>query len=259
MNRTTEIKIKLKDIDKLLDQLGANDDPSFCSLRSFLKTVSRYPRPWKRKTRNLADKGVMIDGEWSGELEAPISRDEIRRAVWDCGENKSPGPDGFTFEFFRKFPEYHFPDICLAFLSVNGSSGNMTGIMHTLVVSLYYPVISINLKKAISLCCIPEISGFRADTFDWLFRFFKRRLNTGISFSRISDLLEYKWSFNHGGSSVSGTLMMGQAIPSMLIFNQVQNKCWKECFTLPGGVSGHIETISSSLIQIFEKMVFLKT
>ncbi|GJZ17500.1 RNA-directed DNA polymerase, eukaryota, reverse transcriptase zinc-binding domain protein [Tanacetum coccineum] len=42
-------------------------------------------------------------------------------------------------------------------------------------------------------------------------------------------------------------------------FNQVQNKCWKECFTLPGGVSGHIETISSSLIQIFEKMIFLKT
>ncbi|GJS28610.1 hypothetical protein Tco_0489230 [Tanacetum coccineum] len=42
-------------------------------------------------------------------------------------------------------------------------------------------------------------------------------------------------------------------------FNQVQNKCSKECFTLPGGVSGDIETISSSLIQIFEKMVFLKT
>ncbi|GKF47242.1 hypothetical protein Tco_0137044, partial [Tanacetum coccineum] len=38
-------------------------------------------------------------------------------------------------------------------------------------------------------------------------------------------------------------------------FNQVQNRCWKECFTLPGGVSGHIETISSSLIQIFEKMI----
>ncbi|GJS35478.1 hypothetical protein Tco_0533860 [Tanacetum coccineum] len=35
-------------------------------------------------------------------------------------------------------------------------------------------------------------------------------------------------------------------------FNQVQNKCWKECFTLPGGVSGHIETISSSSDSIFE-------
>ncbi|GKE40215.1 RNA-directed DNA polymerase, eukaryota, partial [Tanacetum coccineum] len=47
-------------------------------------------------------------------------------------------------------------------------------------------------------------------------------------------------------------------------FNFVQlqsssKQCWKECFTLSGGVSGHIETISSSLIQIFEKMVFLKT
>ncbi|GJT90513.1 RNA-directed DNA polymerase, eukaryota [Tanacetum coccineum] len=36
-------------------------------------------------------------------LESPISRDEVRNAVWDCGENKSPGRDGFTFEFFRKF------------------------------------------------------------------------------------------------------------------------------------------------------------
>nr|GEV24366.1 RNA-directed DNA polymerase, eukaryota [Tanacetum cinerariifolium] len=37
-------------------------------------------------------------------------------------------------------------------------------------------------------------------------------------------------------------------------FNQVRNRCWKECFTLPGGVSGHIETISSSLIHILENM-----
>ncbi|GJT58235.1 RNA-directed DNA polymerase, eukaryota [Tanacetum coccineum] len=36
-------------------------------------------------------------------LESPISRDEVRNAVWGYGENKSPGPDGCTFEFFRKF------------------------------------------------------------------------------------------------------------------------------------------------------------
>ncbi|GKE08187.1 hypothetical protein Tco_1411738 [Tanacetum coccineum] len=36
-------------------------------------------------------------------LESPISRDEVRNVVWGCGENKSPGPDGYTFEFFRKF------------------------------------------------------------------------------------------------------------------------------------------------------------
>ncbi|GJT09379.1 RNA-directed DNA polymerase, eukaryota [Tanacetum coccineum] len=181
MNRTIEIKIKLKDIDKLLDQLGANDD--LLSVRSELlkqyhdihsvetcESIQKAKIKWavegdenskffhgmiNRKRANLAVKGVMIDGEWvddpskvkdefrdyfasrfcdpgirhgvinfnfpnrlnidqSGELEAPISRDEIRRAVWDCGENKSPGPDGFTFEFFRKFWNIVGPDLCLA-------------------------------------------------------------------------------------------------------------------------------------------------
>ncbi|GJT33081.1 ALP1-like protein isoform X1 [Tanacetum coccineum] len=37
------------------------------------------------------------------DLERGVSHDEIRSAVWDCGDNKSPGPDGFTFEFFKKY------------------------------------------------------------------------------------------------------------------------------------------------------------
>ncbi|GJU05240.1 RNA-directed DNA polymerase, eukaryota [Tanacetum coccineum] len=30
------------------------------------------------------------------DLDSNVSRDEIRKAVWDYGENKSPGPDGYT-------------------------------------------------------------------------------------------------------------------------------------------------------------------
>nr|GFA58250.1 RNA-directed DNA polymerase, eukaryota [Tanacetum cinerariifolium] len=37
------------------------------------------------------------------ELERHVSHDEIKRDVWDCGDNKSPGPDGFTFEFFKTY------------------------------------------------------------------------------------------------------------------------------------------------------------
>nr|GEX69118.1 RNA-directed DNA polymerase, eukaryota [Tanacetum cinerariifolium] len=37
------------------------------------------------------------------ELECDVSNEELKRAVWDCGMDKSPGPDGFTFGFFRKF------------------------------------------------------------------------------------------------------------------------------------------------------------
>ncbi|GJV53830.1 RNA-directed DNA polymerase, eukaryota [Tanacetum coccineum] len=32
-----------------------------------------------------------------------ISKEEVKRAVWDCGVDKSLGPDGFSFSFYRHF------------------------------------------------------------------------------------------------------------------------------------------------------------
>ncbi|GKD62696.1 RNA-directed DNA polymerase, eukaryota [Tanacetum coccineum] len=72
-----------------------------------------------RKHANLAIKGIMVDGDWVDipsrvkdefcshfasrfPSPTPITTGEIRSAVWACGENKSPRPDGFTFKFFRK-------------------------------------------------------------------------------------------------------------------------------------------------------------
>ncbi|KAJ9552338.1 LOW QUALITY PROTEIN: hypothetical protein OSB04_016383 [Centaurea solstitialis] len=37
------------------------------------------------------------------ELEVPFSEQEVKNVVWSCGHNKATGPDGFTFEFLRKF------------------------------------------------------------------------------------------------------------------------------------------------------------
>ncbi|GKB35851.1 RNA-directed DNA polymerase, eukaryota [Tanacetum coccineum] len=48
------------------------------------------------------------------DLERGVSHDEIRSAVWDCGDNKSPGPDGFTFKFFKKYWRFIGPDFCKA-------------------------------------------------------------------------------------------------------------------------------------------------
>nr|GEW47367.1 RNA-directed DNA polymerase, eukaryota [Tanacetum cinerariifolium] len=85
--RIDDLQSKLRDIDRIVDNGGANDD---ILLRA-----------------NLAVKGVMVDGEWvdepAGELKSPVSIEVVRKAVWVCGDNKSPGPDGFTFEFFRKY------------------------------------------------------------------------------------------------------------------------------------------------------------
>nr|GEW15059.1 RNA-directed DNA polymerase, eukaryota [Tanacetum cinerariifolium] len=44
-----------------------------------------------------------ISSEQQADSERLISREELKTAVWDCGTDKSPGPDGFTFGFYRQF------------------------------------------------------------------------------------------------------------------------------------------------------------
>nr|GFA91255.1 RNA-directed DNA polymerase, eukaryota, reverse transcriptase zinc-binding domain protein [Tanacetum cinerariifolium] len=39
------------------------------------------------------------------DLECTVTYEEVKRAVWDCGTNKSPGPDGFSFEFYPLIPK----------------------------------------------------------------------------------------------------------------------------------------------------------
>ncbi|GKE42501.1 putative RNA-directed DNA polymerase, eukaryota, reverse transcriptase zinc-binding domain protein [Tanacetum coccineum] len=36
-------------------------------------------------------------------LETPVSLDEVKNAVWDCGSSKAPGPNGFSFAFVKKY------------------------------------------------------------------------------------------------------------------------------------------------------------
>nr|GFD35650.1 RNA-directed DNA polymerase, eukaryota, reverse transcriptase zinc-binding domain protein [Tanacetum cinerariifolium] len=48
-------------------------------------------------------KWAILLKDQADDLERGVSRDEIKRAVWNCGDNKSPGPDGFNFEFFKKY------------------------------------------------------------------------------------------------------------------------------------------------------------
>ncbi|GKD20495.1 RNA-directed DNA polymerase, eukaryota, reverse transcriptase zinc-binding domain protein, partial [Tanacetum coccineum] len=45
------------------------------------------------------------------ELEKPVTLEEIRAAVWDCGSQKSPGPDGFSFLFLKSYWELLKEDV----------------------------------------------------------------------------------------------------------------------------------------------------
>ncbi|GKC44896.1 hypothetical protein Tco_1062618 [Tanacetum coccineum] len=53
-------------------------------------------------------------------LEPNVSFNEIKDAVWDCGSNKAPGPDGYTFAFIKRYWDLlktHIHDFVASFLA----------------------------------------------------------------------------------------------------------------------------------------------
>ena len=63
-----------------------------------------------------------IDSHQNAMLVEHFQEEEIRRAVWSCGSDKSPGPDGFNFKFIKQFWEVIKPDFLRFFdeFYVNG-------------------------------------------------------------------------------------------------------------------------------------------
>ncbi|GKA78303.1 hypothetical protein Tco_0784840 [Tanacetum coccineum] len=149
-SRVNDLKDKLSEIDKVLDQMrkakiqwaveGDENSNFFHGIvnrkRANLTVkgimIDGYwvdePNRVKSEFRNYFADRFQDPGNCNGkinftfpnrlsldkvaDLENLITRDEIRKAVWGCGENKSPRPDGFTFEFFRKFWQVVGPDFC---------------------------------------------------------------------------------------------------------------------------------------------------
>ncbi|GKD11675.1 RNA-directed DNA polymerase, eukaryota [Tanacetum coccineum] len=73
-----------------------------------------------KKRSQLSKRGVLMEGDWVEnpnvvkneflnhfmdrfDLEAEVSNEEIKKAVWDCGVDKSSGLDGFMFGFYKRF------------------------------------------------------------------------------------------------------------------------------------------------------------
>ncbi|GKC72690.1 RNA-directed DNA polymerase, eukaryota, reverse transcriptase zinc-binding domain protein [Tanacetum coccineum] len=52
-----------------------------------------------------------INSEDHNLLEKEVTIDEIKYAVWNCGNDKAPGPDGFTFGFIKRYWEIFKHDI----------------------------------------------------------------------------------------------------------------------------------------------------
>ena len=57
-----------------------------------------------------------IDNHQNETLVQRFQEEEVKRAVWECGSDKSPGPDGLTFKFIKQFWHIIKPDV-LRFLN----------------------------------------------------------------------------------------------------------------------------------------------
>ncbi|GKC81563.1 RNA-directed DNA polymerase, eukaryota [Tanacetum coccineum] len=52
-----------------------------------------------------------LSSDSKDDLEKNVTKDELKRAVWDCGLDKSPGLDGFTFGFYRRYWSFLEKDV----------------------------------------------------------------------------------------------------------------------------------------------------
>nr|GEW60008.1 RNA-directed DNA polymerase, eukaryota [Tanacetum cinerariifolium] len=91
------IQQNLSEVDKFVDQGKSNDE----ILIKRITLLNDLQEPNNRNAMEISQKAKI---RWSIEGdENSKCFHEVKRAVWDCGTNKSPGPDGFSFEFCRKY------------------------------------------------------------------------------------------------------------------------------------------------------------
>lgn len=93
-------------------------------------------------------------------LEVPISLQKIKNAVWACGNEKAPEPDGFTFKFIKKYWDVLLGDISavVKYFELHGkldSSCNSSFI--SLVPKVKDPLLISNYKPISFIGCIYKI------------------------------------------------------------------------------------------------------
>nr|GEZ07634.1 RNA-directed DNA polymerase, eukaryota [Tanacetum cinerariifolium] len=73
------------------------ESPHLVKHEFFEHFKNRFEKP--NKSRILLERDFIkrISLERNDDLEREVSNEEIKRAVWDCGIDKAPGPDGFIF------------------------------------------------------------------------------------------------------------------------------------------------------------------
>nr|GEW42373.1 hypothetical protein [Tanacetum cinerariifolium] len=76
--------------------------------------AERFSYPCHTRLRLEVQFPNRITVEQRLDMERDITYDEVKKAVWDCGSDKSPGLDGFTFGFYRRYWRFMGSDVVAA-------------------------------------------------------------------------------------------------------------------------------------------------
>nr|GFA84952.1 hypothetical protein [Tanacetum cinerariifolium] len=126
--------------------------------------VENFEKP--NKSRILLERVFVkrISLEQNDDLEREVYNEEIKRAVWDCGIDKAPGPDGFTFGFYRQY--WDIIDLlvllgdCIKLLL---SQCNIDTIIQVLDVFYRVSGLRINMNKSNLMCIFVDSNKVKHD------------------------------------------------------------------------------------------------
>ncbi|GKD23981.1 RNA-directed DNA polymerase, eukaryota [Tanacetum coccineum] len=79
------------------------EDPFMVKREFYHHFSKRFAKPDIQRAHLVMEYPNTITLEQQVDLECEVSKEELKKAVWDCGIDKSPGPDGFTFGFYRRY------------------------------------------------------------------------------------------------------------------------------------------------------------
>ncbi|GJZ90239.1 putative RNA-directed DNA polymerase, eukaryota, reverse transcriptase zinc-binding domain protein [Tanacetum coccineum] len=82
------------------------NQPSLVKSEFFSHFCKRFQQPLNTLTSFDINFANSLSAIQSAHLERNCTRDEIKRAVWDCGGDRAPGPDGFCIKIFTTFWDF---------------------------------------------------------------------------------------------------------------------------------------------------------
>nr|GEX17403.1 RNA-directed DNA polymerase, eukaryota, reverse transcriptase zinc-binding domain protein [Tanacetum cinerariifolium] len=99
VNRRTEVVKLLQEVEKKNSLEAAQKAKIKWALEGD-ENFKYYHGVINKKRNQLSIRSILAEGTW---IDSPSLVKRYKKVVWDCGIDKSLGPDGFTFGFYRRY------------------------------------------------------------------------------------------------------------------------------------------------------------